>query len=249
MDRRLDVAKNRQNTCSAASEADIGDAMRGTQKQFDLNRGAGRNKFLLSALWWVVIFWGSSCYAQPSLKLNRAVSGEVELFFPAEANVSYAIQKSTNLVDWTTIETFIGEDTEPIISRFYPALNNLECFRTLTTPYLYIIRNGVVIITRYTGFGGNVMIPSTIEGLPVRVIGTNAFFECLNVTGVTIPESVTAVRSGAFQNCTNLTNLTIGGNVQTIDDSAFAVCSSLASVTIPNSVNNLGGVRSPRANA
>lgn len=46
-----------------------------------------------------------------------------------------------------------------------------------------------------------VEIPSEIDGLPVTSIGTFAFQSCLNLTNVTIPESVTFVRVkyGQFQ--------------------------------------------------
>jgi hypothetical protein len=41
--------------------------------------------------------------------------------------------------------------------------------------YNYTTNNGTVAITRYTGSGGAVTIPSTINGLPVTNIGYEAF--------------------------------------------------------------------------
>jgi len=41
--------------------------------------------------------------------------------------------------------------------------------------FTYMTQNGAVTITGYTGPGGNVTIPSAINGLPVTSIGDEAF--------------------------------------------------------------------------
>ena len=41
--------------------------------------------------------------------------------------------------------------------------------------FTYITNNGTITITRYIGTGGDVIIPSTISGLPVTTIGIQAF--------------------------------------------------------------------------
>lgn len=44
----------------------------------------------------------------------------------------------------------------------------------------------------------NLVIPSSHNGLPVTSIGDSAFSKCSNLTGVTIPDSVTSIGSSAF---------------------------------------------------
>ena len=46
---------------------------------------------------------------------------------------------------------------------------------------------------------------------------------------------------GAFYNCENITRISIGNSVATIDDYAFYGCTSLTSITIPDNVTNIGG--------
>jgi hypothetical protein len=63
--------------------------------------------------------------------------------------------------------------------------------------FTYTSNNGSITITGYTGPGGAVTIPSTINSLPVRDIGMVAFY-FKPVTSVTIPDSVTDIGEGAF---------------------------------------------------
>ena len=112
----------------------------------------------------------------------------------------------------------------------------------------YTTNNGSITITGYTGPGGAVTIPDTINALPVTAIGGHlntsgvwegAFYQCTNLTSVTIPDSVTYIGNAAFQFC-GLTSVTIGDNVTNIGEAAFANCDSLTSVTIPDSVTYMG---------
>src|SRR5271157_294495 len=49
---------------------------------------------------------------------------------------------------------------------------------------------GAITITRYTGTGGVLAIPSTITGLPVIGIGPDAFYNSAGLTEVIIPAGV-----------------------------------------------------------
>ena len=75
----------------------------------------------------------------------------------------------------------------------------------------------------------------------VTNIGLDAFYNCSALTSVTIGDNVTSIGSEAFYNCSALTSVTIGDNVTSIDSGAFSGCSSLTSITIPDSVTSIGG--------
>jgi len=66
-----------------------------------------------------------------------------------------------------------------------------------------------------------------------------SFSGCTNLTGITIPDSVTSIGSYTFSSCTNLINITIPNRVTSIGESAFENCTSLASIIIPNSVTSI----------
>ena len=73
----------------------------------------------------------------------------------------------------------------------------------------------------------------------VKCIGKNAFWGCSNLTSITIPNSVTSIGEGAF-GCSGLISITIGDGLTTIGDGVFDSCLGLTSITIPNSVTSIG---------
>ena len=105
----------------------------------------------------------------------------------------------------------------------------------------YTTNDGTITIIGYTGSGGDVTIPSTINGYPVTGIGEWAFY-ATSVTNIMIPDSVTNIADGAFFDCESLTNLTIGDSVTSIGDWTFAFCSSLTSACFRGNAPSLRGV-------
>ncbi len=115
-----------------------------------------------------------------------------------------------------------------------------SAFAEQSGDFTYTVANSQVTITGYTGAGGAVVIPDTIEGLPVVNIGNSAFYSKTSMTGINIPSSVTSIGYLSFCYCTGLTSLAIPSSVTSIGDSAFAFCAGLTSVTIPDSVMSIG---------
>ncbi len=117
------------------------------------------------------------------------------------------------------------------------------------------IIDGEVTITDYVGSGGDITIPSTLWNYPVTSIGYDAFYNCDNLTSITIPDSVTSIGRSAFSNCSNLTSITlpfVGGSstdnkylgyifgASSYSDNEDYVPSSLKTVILSNACTSIG---------
>ena len=74
----------------------------------------------------------------------------------------------------------------------------------------------------------------------ITIIGESAFYRCIYLTSIAIPNSVTSIGPQAFRECTSLIDLTLGDGIESIEDWAFFACHSLPNVIIPNSVTSIG---------
>ena len=80
------------------------------------------------------------------------------------------------------------------------------------------------------------IIPDKIDGAAVTHIGYQAFYYCVSLASIVIPNSVTSIGNSAFIGCTSLASIDIPDSVTIIDWGAFDGCTSLASIVIPDSV-------------
>jgi hypothetical protein len=93
----------------------------------------------------------------------------------------------------------------------------------------------------------------------LRSIGSSAFGNCIGLTNVTIPSTVTSVGLNAFIGCNDLsitwnynpvlsaygfkdylTYVVFPINLTSISNNAFEDCTKLSSIIIPNSVTSIG---------
>ena len=112
------------------------------------------------------------------------------------------------------------------------------------TLYYNITSDNTIEVTYYSSttdnnyVSGDVVIPSSVTNngttYSVTSIGDYAFYLCIGLTSVTIPNSVTSIGDDAFYGCSSLTSVTIPNSVTSIGNMAFAYCSGLTSVTLPN---------------
>ena len=103
--------------------------------------------------------------------------------------------------------------------------------------YTYTVSNGEATITDVdTAISGDVTIPSILEGYPVVEVGYYAFYNCKNITNVTIPDSVTTIGDSAFSDCNQLVSVAISDSVTSLGNRAFYNCTKLANITLPDSI-------------
>ncbi|HXR04663.1 MAG TPA: leucine-rich repeat domain-containing protein, partial [Verrucomicrobiae bacterium] len=124
-----------------------------------------------------------------------------------------------------------------------------------TVPVLFTYTNnsGAITITAYIGIWGSVVIPGTINNLPVTGIGNSAFYECPSLTNITMGSNVTSVAGQAFVGCPNLQAIlvdalnpfysSVDGVLFNKSQTMLIACpeGNAGSYTIPNSITRIGG--------
>ena len=97
-------------------------------------------------------------------------------------------------------------------------------------------RDGRKLLKSPTTLSGTYSIKETTE-----IICDRAFFDCLNLTSISIPNSVKDIGEWAFAGCSLLSSIDIPNSVNSIGNIAFAACLSLEYISIPESVICLNG--------
>jgi len=114
--------------------------------------------------------------------------------------------------------------------RLPPLLLLLLAILAQAQDFTFTTNDGTITITGYTGPGGELTIPDTINGLPVTRIGDWAFHTTTGLSNIAILGSVASIGEAAFWGCANLTSVTIGKSVTNIADSVFHRCAKLTAV-------------------
>ena len=197
-----------------------------TSPEFDANGGTSSVSFETSYNW-------TASSNQSWITLSR------ELGTPSNANFTIIVNEN---------ESTAPRDGEVEI------ISNNEAFT------IYIRQMGKDDVIYYNSIDGNIVNPYSESAFNVSIvsntynnglgtitfngkltsIGTEAFYNCSNLTRVTIPNTVTTIGEEAFCGCSNLTSVTIPDSVTTIGEEVFSYCTNLTNITIPDSVTTIG---------
>ena len=81
----------------------------------------------------------------------------------------------------------------------------------------------------------------TIESTVSKIL-SNAFEECVAITGMTFPSSVNTIESNAFSGCSGMKTLTIPSTVTSIADNAFSGCTGIGKLSWNTNYGSLSSI-------
>lgn len=104
--------------------------------------------------------------------------------------------------------------------------------------FAYTAADGEVTITEYTGTSEHVLIPDTIDGLPVTALGHRAFYE-KTVTTVVVPDSVTEIGAACFSGDNYLVSLKLPDGLKRLPPASLESCMRLYDFDLPQSLEKI----------
>lgn len=99
-----------------------------------------------------------------------------------------------------------------------------------------IEKDGFATITGYSGAGGELLIPSEVEGKAVTKIGNGAFVQNKTITHVLLPEGITQIGDGAFRECSEIVSIELPHSLSVLGEASFKGCAKLQYLNIPEGV-------------
>lgn len=104
--------------------------------------------------------------------------------------------------------------------------------------FAYTADGGEVTITDYIGTSEHVLIPDTIDGLPVTALGHRAFYE-KTVTTVVVPDSVTEIGAACFSGDNYLVSLKLPDGLKRLPPASLESCMRLYDFDLPQGLEKI----------
>ena len=115
---------------------------------------------------------------------------------------------------------------------------NLIKANAYSYPSHIVIEPGTTLIAEQA-FSSFVNITKITIPDSLKHIGASAFSDCNGLTSITIPETVISLGRSAFSNCENLETVEINANITTIESNTFSGCTKLKSVILSDKITSI----------
>ena len=176
--------------------------------------------------------------------IENFVSGlKLEIIAPTSTEITEKDEEWNNesSIRYIAVSTEATEEDGEWIDEFgvkYSA-DRKKLIRGFKDLKVYKVRTGTIIICD-EAFSDCVSLTKIMIPNSVTNIGKDVFCNCKSVTNIIIPSSVTKIEDGTFYGCKSLIDITIPDSVTSLGEEVFWNCKSLTNITIPDSVTNIG---------
>lgn len=137
-------------------------------------------------------------------------------------------------------------DDDALVQQMISVAQSLCVFRRKgeqvnpASDFAYTADGGEVTITEYIGESEHVLIPDTIDGLPVTALADKAFYE-KHVTTVVVPDSVTEIGDLCFSGDNYLVSLKLPDGLAELPYGALESCFRLMDFNLPKELKKISG--------
>lgn len=107
--------------------------------------------------------------------------------------------------------------------------------------FLFTTNNGAVTITGYTNSSATLIIPASLNGYPVTAIGPSAFMDNETITTISLPNTVTNIGTNAFYECPYLTGITVSTGNPVFSSINGVLCNQNQTVLLEYPEDNSAG--------
>ncbi len=136
-----------------------------------------------------------------------------------------------------------GKDLKTIGSQAFSLCEKLQSFAVSQENETYTAVDGVLLSrdgkVLYLYPVGREETVYTIPG-GVETIAPEAFYGCLGLWELVLPDSLTSIGASAFYDCENLANITFGTGLAEIGRDAFSWCTGLKDLSLPEPLETIG---------
>lgn len=198
--------------------------------------GLKRQRIMLAALATVALMLTAAAAVIPQLADDTdAAVGDTFTVSVPNANDGKAVDMTFKILteSGTTGKVQLGNGSQCAIGA--------NTAGTLTVPASVTYNSvsySVVSIAAWAFYNCNNLTTVTLPD-SITLIANSAFESC-SLSAINIPDGVTAIQADAFHNCKNLTAIALPAHLTTISDQTFWQCDNLKTVTIPNTVTEIG---------
>lgn len=113
--------------------------------------------------------------------------------------------------------------------------------------YKYEVTGGSITIDTvrgcvlgYSGYPTSIVIPEEINGVPIKEIEKNAFYNCGSLLSVVIPDTVTKIGDYAFYNARGISDIKLSENIESVGKYCFYNCINMNLAQLPNNILEIG---------